>query len=87
MTQIKGYRLYVNLGAAQTRRRLKGIGYGVRRVESAGKQRAAIVHTATGKNLEALRSLFADVLDRSADAASAEEPEHLGGIDDDDRIA
>ena len=73
MTHIKGYRLYVNLGAAQTRRRLKGVGYGVRRVETAGKQRAAIVHTATGKNLEALRSLFADVLDRSAEVA-AEQP-------------
>ena len=32
MPDIKGYRLYVKLGAAQVRKRLKGVGYGVRRV-------------------------------------------------------
>lgn len=63
MTHIKGYRLYVQLGASQTRRRLKGHGFGVRRVETAGKHRAAIVHTATGKHREELYALFSDVLE------------------------
>ena len=36
MTDIKGDRLCVNLGASQVRRRLKGYGFGVR------KDRAAI---------------------------------------------
>ena len=57
------HQLYVNLGASQTRRRLKGHGYGVKRVETAGKGRALIVHTATGGHLQQLRSLFRDVLD------------------------
>ena len=37
MTDIKGDRLYVNLGASQVRRRLKGHGFGVRKVFSDGK--------------------------------------------------
>jgi len=67
---IKGYRLYVRLGPSQTRRRLKVHGFGVRRVESAGKHRAAIVHTATGSHREELYALFADVLEpeQAADA-------------------
>jgi hypothetical protein len=74
MTHIKGYRLYIRLGASQTRRRLKGHGFGVRRVESAGKHRAAIVHTATGSHREALYALFADVLEADElDDANQEE--------------
>ena len=65
------HRLYVNLGASQTRKRLKGHGYGVRRVETAGKGRALIIHTATGGHRDQLHALFADVLD----AASVREPE------------
>jgi DNA transformation protein len=61
MTDIKGYRLYVNLGASQVRRRLKGFGHGVRRIQSAGKGRAVIIHTATGQHLEELEALFGDV--------------------------
>ena len=61
MAEIKGDRLYVNLGASKVRRRLKGHGFGVRKVESAGKNRALIIHTATGENRRKLRSLFADV--------------------------
>jgi hypothetical protein len=34
MTEIKGVRLYVNLGASQARRRLKGYGHGLRKVQS-----------------------------------------------------
>jgi DNA transformation protein len=61
MTDIKGYRLYVNLSASQVRRRLKGFGHGVRRIQSAGKNRAVIIHTATGQHLEELESVFGDV--------------------------
>ena len=62
MKQLKGDRLYVNLGASQVRRRLKGLGFGVKKVESAGRQRAAIIHTATGEHRRELVALFQDVL-------------------------
>ena len=58
----RSYKLYVSLGASQTRKRLKGHGYGVRRVETAGTGQAVIVHTATGAHLDRLRALFADVI-------------------------
>jgi hypothetical protein len=61
MTDIKGYRLYVNLSASQVRRRLKGFGHGVRRIQSAGKNRAVIIHTATGQHLDELEAVFGDV--------------------------
>ena len=61
MTDIKGDRLYVNLGASQVRRRLKGFGHGVRRIQSAGKNRAVIIHTATGQHLEELEAVFGEV--------------------------
>jgi hypothetical protein len=59
---IKGERLHVNLGASQVRRRLTGYGFGVRKVESAGRNQAVIIHTATGEHLRELQRLFADVL-------------------------
>ena len=37
MTSIKGDRLYVNLSANQTRRWLKGHGFGVRKIQSDGE--------------------------------------------------
>lgn len=61
MPEIQGDRLYVNLGASQVRRRLKGVGYGVRKVQSAGRNQAVIIHTATGGHLAALQAIFADV--------------------------
>jgi hypothetical protein len=61
MNQRRGYRLYVNLGPSQTRRRLKGFGHGVRKVESAGRNQSVIIHTATGQHLRELIQLFADV--------------------------
>lgn len=61
MPDRKGQRLYVNLGASQTRRRLQSFGHGVRKVESAGSNRAMIIHTATGRHLEELQAKFADV--------------------------
>jgi len=73
MKQFKGDRLYVRLGAAQARRRLKGLGFGVKKVESAGRQRAAIVHTATGQHRRELIALFHDVLEQPAVAETAEE--------------
>ena len=54
-------KLFVNLGASQTRRRLKGFGHGVRKVETAGSNKAVIVHTATGQHLRQLQAKFADV--------------------------
>ncbi len=62
MNEIKGQRLHVLLGASQVRRRLKGLGFGVRKVEAAGRGEAIIVHTATGQHLRELRSIFQDVL-------------------------
>lgn len=53
-------KLFVNLGASQVRRRLKGFGHGVRKVETANNQ-AVIIHTATGKHLRQLEKKFADV--------------------------
>jgi hypothetical protein len=50
--------LYVALSASEVRRRLKGHGFGVRRIESAGKGRAVIVHSATGKHLRQLEAFF-----------------------------
>ncbi len=60
MAEVKGDRLYVHLSASQTRRRLKRFGHGVRKVQSAGKNQAVIIHTATRRHLEELKSLFAD---------------------------
>jgi len=64
MTGIKGHRLHVLLGASQVRRRLKGLGFGVRKVESAGRGEAVIIHTATGQHLRELQAIFQDVLPR-----------------------
>jgi hypothetical protein len=61
MADPKGDKLYVNVGASEARRRLKGFGHGVRKVQSAGKNQAVIIHTATGRHLEELEAKFADV--------------------------
>jgi DNA transformation protein and related proteins len=61
MHDFKGAHLFVNLGASQTRRRLKGFGHGVRQVQTAGIGRAVIIHTATGQHLSELEARFADV--------------------------
>lgn len=61
MHDFKGAHLFVNLGASQTRRRLKGFGHGVRQVQTAGIGRAVIIHTATGQHLKELEVRFADV--------------------------
>ena len=61
MADPKGDMLYVDLHASQVRRRLKGFGHGVRKVQSAGKGRAVVIHTATGQHLEELLAVFGDV--------------------------
>jgi DNA transformation protein len=71
-----GDKLYVNLSASQTRRRLKGFGHGVRKVQSAGRNQAVVIHTATGRHLQELEAKFADVGSRLADL-TAEDKEKL----------
>jgi hypothetical protein len=61
MPDPKGEKLLVNLSASQTRRRLKGFGHGVRKIHSAGRNQAVIVHTARGRSLAELQAKFADV--------------------------
>ena len=61
MHKLRGDQLFINLGASQVRRRLKGFGHGVRKVQSAGRNQAVVIHTATGQHLEALKAKFADV--------------------------
>src|SRR5436189_5976815 len=61
MAYPKGSLLFVNLGASQTRKRLKGFGHGVRKVQSAGRNQATVIHTSTGRHLKELEALFADV--------------------------
>jgi hypothetical protein len=65
------YRLLINLGASQARKRLKGHGYGVKRIETAGKGQAVITHTATGRHLDELRALLFDVLSEPDETPSA----------------
>ena len=57
----KGSTLFVNLSPSQARRRLKGFGHGVRKVQTAGRNQAVIIHTATGQHLLELEAKFADV--------------------------
>ncbi len=61
MPEPKGDKMFVNLGASKVRRRLKGFGHGVRKVQSAGRNKAVIIHTATGRHLAELELQFADV--------------------------
>jgi len=59
-------KLYVNLSASQTRKRLKGHGFGVRKVEATDRNQSVIIHTATGQHLRELQALFSDVLTSSS---------------------
>ena len=61
MNDPKGDHLYINLAASEVRRRLKGFGYGVRKIQSAGKNRALVIHTATDRHLEELKAVFGDM--------------------------
>ena len=61
MADPKGFKLFVNVGASEARRRVKAFGHGVRKVSSAGKNQAVIIHTAYGRSLAELQAKFADV--------------------------
>lgn len=67
MTTTKGDRLHINLSASQARRRLKGLGFGVRKVESAGRNEAVIIHTATGDHRRELCAIFQDVIEQETE--------------------
>ena len=74
MEELGSGHLYVKLSASEARRRLKGHGFGVRRIEAAGKGRAVIVHTATGKHLRQLESLFQGAIERMNENESSGQP-------------
>ena len=80
MADPKGDPLFVNLSAAQTRRRLKGFGHGVRKVHSAGKNQAVIIHTATDRHLEELKAKFDDVGYSTSETDLSEPIENLRNI-------
>ncbi|QDU29010.1 hypothetical protein ETAA8_41170 [Anatilimnocola aggregata] len=61
MATPKGTHLFVNVSPSEARRRLKGFGHGVRKIQSDGRNQAVIVHTATGQHLSELESKFSDV--------------------------
>lgn len=61
MATPKGTHLFVNVSPSEARRRLKGFGHGVRKIQSAGRNQAVIIHTATGQHLSELESKFSDV--------------------------
>ena len=80
MTRETTYTLYVNLSASQVRKRLKGHGFGVRRVEATDRNQAAITHTATGGHLRQLQALFADVLSSTTQQAVGTPVENLKNL-------
>jgi DNA transformation protein and related proteins len=67
--------LHVRLSASQARKRLAGRGFGVRRVETTGRNESVVVHTATGRHLRQLESLFRDVIVPSGESAPRDEEE------------
>ena len=72
MADPKGDKLIVNVAASEARRRLKGFGHGVRKVQSAGRNRALVIHTATERHLAELEAKFADVGFASSEAGLSE---------------
>ena len=81
MPEPKGDKLFVNVGASQARKRLKGVGYGVRKVQSAGRNQAVIIHTATGGHLRALEAIFADVGFSASESQLSAPIENLPNLD------
>ena len=81
MIEVKGEKLYVALGASKVRRRLKGHGFGIRKVYADGRNRAVIIHTATGEHLRELEAFFQDVLTRPTSEDGQEDtPRKQDGI-------
>lgn len=80
MADPKGDTLLVNISAAAARRRLKGFGHGVRKVHSAGRNQALIIHTATGRHLAELEAKFSDVGYTSTDDSLSEPIDNLRNL-------
>lgn len=80
MADPKGSKLYVNLGASQARRRLKGFGHGVRKIQTAGRNQSVVIHTALGRHLEELKAQFADVGCSTSEGELTEPIENLPNL-------
>lgn len=80
MSNVTGQHLYVNLAASKVRKRLKGFGHGVRKVASAGRNQALIIHTATGQHRDELEELFSDVATAHSLEALGEPIENLKNL-------
>ena len=80
MATPKGTYLFVNVSPSEARRRLKGFGHGVRKVQSAGRNQAVVIHTATGQHLSELEAKFADVGFSSAENDLSEPIENLRNL-------
>ncbi len=80
MGEPKGDHLFVNLGVSKAKKRLRGFGHGVRKVQTAGRHQAVIIHTALGRNLLELQALFADVGYATAESDLSQPIENLRNI-------
>jgi DNA transformation protein len=80
MPNPKGSLLFVNVNPSEARRRLKGFGHGVRKIQSAGRNQAVIVHTATGRHLSELEAKFSDVGYSSTESDLSEPIENLRNL-------
>lgn len=65
MPRAKSQTLFINLSVAKVRRRLKEQRIGVKKVSSAGRNQAMVVHTATGEHLRELEAVFGDTVTSS----------------------
>jgi cupin 2 domain-containing protein len=77
MPDPKGDKLFVNTAPSQARLRLKGFGHGVRKVQSAGRNQAVVIHTATGRHLQELKNKFADVGFSNSELSAESPPNKL----------
>lgn len=80
MSNPKGSRLFVNVSPSEARRRLKRFGHGVRKIQSAGRNQAVIIHTATGQHLSELQAQFSDVGFASTEGELHEPIENLRNL-------
>ena len=80
MPRAKSQMLFVNLSASKVRQRLKTSCIGVRKVSSAGRNQAMIVHTATGQHLRDLESVFTDAPTSSSQSSLGMPIENLKNL-------
>jgi DNA transformation protein and related proteins len=80
MPNPKGNNLFVNVGPSEARRRLKGFGHGVRKIQSAVRNQAVLIHTATGRHLSELEAKFSDVGFSSTESDLSEPVENLRNL-------